>query len=408
MEKQQVKSTLSLGILLSLSLAHFLNDSFQSIISAIYPILKDNLLLSFTQIGYITLVYQICASVFQPVFGVVFDKKPSPWYLIAGSVSTCIGLFFIAYADTIYLVLVSVAFVGLGSSVIHPEASRLTRLASGMKHGLAQSIFQVGGNFGSSLGPLLAALIIAPYGQHYIIYFAVAAFIAIPLKYPIFSWYNKIVKRIKAGTDGRGALKRNPLPRKTVVFSLCVLLILIFSKYVYMAGLTNFYTFYLIEKFNVSIQQSQLFLFVFLFAVALGTFIGGPVGDRIGRKLVIWVSILGVAPFALMLPYANLLWTSVLTFIIGFVLSSAFSAILVYAQELLPNKVGLISGLFFGLAFGIAGIAAAVLGNIADVSGIEYVYKVCAFLPLLGIMTVFLPNDRKNSAYKRKNERSFM
>jgi len=394
MENPQVKGSLKLSILLTLSLAHFLNDTFQSVISAVYPILKDNLLLSFTQIGYITLVYQICASVFQPAFGVIFDKKPSPWYLIAGSLSTCIGLFFIAFADTLFLVMVSVAFIGLGSSVIHPEASRLTRLASGMKHGLAQSVFQVGGNFGSSLGPLLAALIIAPYGQHYILYFAFAAFIAIPLKYPVFSWYNKIVKRIKTGVDGN-ILKKNPLPRRTIIISLCVLLILIFSKYVYMAGLTNFYTFYLIEKFDVSIQQSQLFLFVFLFAVALGTFIGGPVGDRIGRKLVIWVSILGVAPFALMLPYANLLWTSVLTFVIGFILSSAFTAILVYAQELLPKKVGLISGMFFGLAFGIAGIAAAVLGNIADAKGIEYIYKICSYLPLLGIMTVFLPNDRK-------------
>ena len=397
MESPQAKNTIKLGILLSLSLAHFLNDAFQSVISAVYPILKDNLLLSFTQIGYITLVYQICASVFQPVFGVLFDKKPSPWYLIAGSVSTCIGLIFIAYSDTLFLVMISVAFVGLGSSILHPEASRLTRLASGMKPGLAQSIFQVGGNFGSSLGPLLAALIITPYGQHYIVYFAFAAFIAIPLKYPIFSWYNKIIKRIKTGVEVRATLKKSPLPRRTVIFSLCILLVLIFSKYVYMAGLTNFYTFYLIEKFDISIQQSQFFLFVFLFAIALGTFIGGPVGDRVGRKLVIWVSILGVAPFALMMPYANLLWTSVLTFIIGFVLSSAFSAILVYAQELLPDKVGFISGMFFGLAFGIAGIAAAVLGNVADVNGIEYVYKICSYLPLLGIMTVFLPNDRKGS-----------
>ena len=233
MESPQAKNTIKLGILLSLSLAHFLNDAFQSVISAVYPILKDNLLLSFTQIGYITLVYQICASVFQPVFGVVFDKKPSPWYLIAGSVSTCIGLIFMAYADTLFLVTVSVAFVGLGSSVIHPEASRLTRLASGMKPGLAQSIFQVGGNFGSSLGPLLAALIITPYGQHYIIYFAFAAFIAIPLKYPIFSWYNKIIKRIKTGIETKTIYNKNPLPRRTVIFSLCILLILIFSKYVY-------------------------------------------------------------------------------------------------------------------------------------------------------------------------------
>ena len=392
--EQTAKSKLQLSILLSLSLAHFLNDSFQSIISAVYPILKENLLLSFTQIGLITLVYQICASVFQPVFGLLFDKKPSPWYLIIGTISTCIGLFFLAYANTLFLVLVSVAFVGLGSSILHPEASRLTHLASGGKHGLAQSIFQVGGNFGSSLGPLLAALIIAPYGQHYIIFFAIAAFIAILLKYPIFIWYYRILKRIKAGVDVKTTVKTNPLPRKTIIISLCILLILIFSKYVYMASLTNFYTFYLIEKFNVSIQHSQFFLFAFLFAVALGTFIGGPVGDHIGRKYVIWVSILGAAPFTLLLPYANLLWTCILTIFIGFILSSAFSAILVYAQELLPSKVGLISGLFFGLAFGIAGIAAAILGNLADTHGIEYVYRICAYLPLLGIVTVFLPNVR--------------
>lgn len=369
-----------------------MNDAFQSIISAVYPILKDNLLLTFTQIGLITLVYQICASVFQPVFGFLFDKRPGPWYLIIGSTSTCIGLFFLAYADSLFLVLTSVAFVGLGSSIIHPEASRLTHLASGGKHGLAQSIFQVGGNFGSSLGPLLAALIIAPYGQRYIVFFAYAAFVAIFLKFPIFTWYSKKLKRIKAGAESKTVAKNHSLPRKTVVLSLCILLILIFSKYVYMASLTNFYTFYLIEKFEVNIQQSQFYLFAFLFAVALGTFVGGPVGDRIGRKYVIWASILGAAPFTLLLPHANLFWTCILTIFIGFILSSAFSAILVYAQELLPAKVGLISGLFFGLAFGIAGIAAAVLGNLADTHSIEYVYKICAYLPLLGIVTVFLPN----------------
>ena len=395
MDKSQVKGTLKLGILLSLSLAHFLNDSFQSIISAIYPILKDNLMLTFTEIGFITLVYQICASVFQPAFGFLFDKKPSPWYLIIGSISTCIGLFFISFADTLFLVLISVAFVGLGSSILHPEASRLTRLASGMKHGLAQSIFQVGGNTGSSLGPLLAALIIAPYGQRYVLIFAVAAFIAILLKYPIFSWYKKIISRMKMAAEAKASVRKSPLSRKMVFFSFFILLILIFSKYVYMASLTNFYTFYLIEKFDVSIQQSQLFLFVFLFAIALGTFIGGPVGDRIGRKSVMWVSILGTAPFALMLPHADLLWTCVLTFFIGFILSSAFTAILIYAQELLPGKVGFVSGFFFGFAFGIAGIAAAILGSVADTTGLDYVYNICAYLPLLGVVAIFLPNDRK-------------
>lgn len=394
MEKSSTPSNTTFKILFSLSLAHFLNDAFQSIISAVYPILKDNLLLSFTQIGLITLVYQICASVFQPVFGLLFDKKPSPWYLVIGTISTCIGLIFLAYANSLFLVLISVAFVGLGSSITHPEASRLTHLASGGKHGLAQSIFQVGGNLGSSLGPLLAALIIAPYGQKYILFFAIAAFIAVFFKLPIFTWYRGKLRRIKAGMEKKTVAKSHHLPRKTVILSLCVLLILIFSKYVYMASLTNFYTFYLIEKFQVSIQHSQFYLFAFLFAVAAGTLIGGPVGDKIGRKYVIWISILGAAPFTLLLPYANLFWTCILTMLIGFVLSSAFSAILVYAQELLPTKVGLISGLFFGLAFGIAGIAAAVLGKVADAEGIEYVYKICSYLPLLGIVTIFLPNVR--------------
>jgi Arabinose efflux permease len=396
MGNSQVKGALKLSILLSLSLAHFLNDAFQSVISAVYPIMKDKLEFTFAQIGAITLVYQICASVFQPAFGVLFDKKPSPWYLIIGSTSTCIGLFLIAYAGSLPAVMVSVVFIGLGSAIIHPESSRLTRLASGMRHGLAQSIFQVGGNAGSSLGPLLAALIIAPYGMRYILIFAVVAFIAIPIKYPIFNWYSKVIKRMKTEREMKVSVKKSSLPNKTVIFSLCVLLILIFSKYVYMASLTNFYTFYLIEKFDVTIQQSQLFLFVFLFAIALGTFVGGPVGDRIGRKVVMWVSILGTAPFAIMLPHADLLWTSILTFFIGFILSSAFSAILVYAQDLLPGKVGLVSGFFFGFAFGIAGIAAAILGNIADSTGVEYIYNVCAYLPLLGVAAIFLPNDRKS------------
>lgn len=400
MENSSVGNNIKLGILFSLSLAHFLNDAFQSVVSAVYPILKENLALSFQQIGLITLVYQICASVFQPMFGVLFDKKPSPYYLLIGSLSTCVGLCFLAFADTLPLVLSSVAFIGLGSSIIHPEASRMTHLASGGKHGLAQSIFQVGGNFGSSLGPLLAALIISPYGQKHIVFFAIVAFLAVLMKRPLFIWYRNYLKQIKIKPPVKVNAATSALPRKMVIMSLAILLVLIFSKYVYMASLTNFYTFYLIEKFGVTIQHSQYFLFVFLFSVALGTFVGGPVGDRIGRKYVIWVSILGAAPFTLMLPHANLLWTCILTFFIGFILSSAFSAILVYAQELLPSKVGLISGLFFGLAFGIAGIAAAILGNMADIKGIEYVYNLCAYLPLLGIVTAFLPNVRlhKNKA----------
>ena len=379
-------------ILFSLSLAHLCNDAFQSVIPAVYPILKENLVLSFAQIGLITLVYQICASVFQPVFGVVFDKRPSIWYLPISSMSTVVGLALLAYAGTFSAVLVAVAFVGLGSSVLHPEASRLTHFASGGKHGLAQSIFQVGGNLGGSLGPLLAALIIAPYGQHYIVIFAVLAFATIYLKRPITKWYKEKIEDKLRKKEATVEVPSIQLSRGKIIFSLSILLLLVFSKYIYMASLTNFYTFYLMGKFGVTAQQSQFYLFAFLFAVALGTLLGGPIGDRMGRKFVIWVSILGAAPFALLMPHADLLWTCVLSIVIGLVLSSAFSAILVYAQELLPSKLGLVSGFFFGVMFGIAGIAAAVLGDIADAKGIEYVYNFCAYMPLMGCVAFFLPS----------------
>ena len=382
----------SMNILFALSLAHLLNDMLQSVVSASYPVIKDNLSLTFGQVGIIAFVYQICASVFQPAFGVLFDKKPSPWYLSLGTSSTLVGLLILAFAHSVYMVMVAVAFVGLGSSIIHPEASRLTHYASGGKHGLAQSIFQVGGNFGGSIGPLLAALIIAPYGQEYMVVFAGIAVISILTKRPITKWYAERIKTLKSRTASKEVIHRVRLTKHQVYYSLIILLVLIFSKYVYTASLTNYYTFYLIEKFNVTTQQSQLFLFAFLFASAAGTLVGGPIGDRFGRKYVIWFSILGTAPFSLLMPHADLFWTCVLSIIIGFVLSSAFSAILVYAQELLPTKVGLISGLFFGLAFGIAGVAAAVLGNVADHQGIEYVYNFCAYMPLLGFIAIFLPN----------------
>ena len=391
MASQPQAGKTAMTILFSLSLAHLCNDAFQSVIPAVYPILKENLVLSFAQIGLITLVYQICASVFQPVFGVVFDKRPSIWYLPFSSMSTAVGLALLAYAGTFPAVLVAVAFVGLGSSVLHPEASRLTPFASGGKHGLAQSIFQVGGNLGGSLGPLLAALIIAPYGQHYIVIFAVLAFATIYLKRPITKWYKEKIEDKLRKKEPVVELPSIRLSRGKIVFSLTILLLLVFSKYVYMASLTNFYTFYLMGKFGVTAQQSQFYLFAFLFAVALGTLLGGPVGDRMGRKFVIWVSILGAAPFALLMPHANLVWTCVLSIVIGLVLSSAFSAILVYAQELLPSKLGLVSGFFFGVMFGIAGIAAAVLGDIADAKGIEYVYNFCAYMPLMGCVAFFLP-----------------
>lgn len=382
-------------VLLALGLSHLLNDTLQSVITAVYPLLKESMALSFVQIGFITLVYQISASVFQPLVGFYLDKKPNPWFLPIGMSFTLIGLVVLAFSGTLHQVLFSVFLVGIGSSILHPEASRLTSLASGGKRGLAQSVFQVGGNMGSSLGPLLAALCIAPYGQRNIVFFALLALCAIIVMIPICRWYKRKLKALRLNKDGMKTEVVSPLSRKKTIFSLSVLLILIFSKYVYLASITSYYTFFLIEKFDVTVRDSQFFLFAFLFASALGILLGGPVGDKVGRKYVIWVSILGAAPFSLIMPHANLLWTCILSILIGLILSSAFSAILVYAQELLPSKLGLISGLFFGLAFGIAGIASAVLGGLADKFGIEYVYQLCAYMPLLGLIAWFLPDIRK-------------
>ncbi len=382
-------------VLLALGLSHLLNDTLQSVITAVYPLLKESMALSFVQIGFITLVYQISASVFQPLVGFYLDKKPNPWFLPIGMSFTLIGLVVLAFSGTLHQVLFSVFLVGIGSSILHPEASRLTSLASGGKRGLAQSVFQVGGNMGSSLGPLLAALCIAPYGQRNIVFFALLALCAIIVMIPICRWYKRKLKALRLNKDGMKTEVMSPLSRKKTIFSLSVLLILIFSKYVYLASITSYYTFFLIEKFDVTVRDSQFFLFAFLFASALGILLGGPVGDKVGRKYVIWASILGAAPFSLIMPHANLLWTCILSILIGLILSSAFSAILVYAQELLPSKLGLISGLFFGLAFGIAGIASAVLGGLADKFGIEYVYQLCAYMPLLGLIAWFLPDIRK-------------
>lgn len=382
-------------VLLALGLSHLLNDTLQSVITAVYPLLKESMALSFVQIGFITLVYQISASVFQPLVGFYLDKKPNPWFLPIGMSFTLIGLVVLAFSGTLHQVLFSVFLVGIGSSILHPEASRLTSLASGGKRGLAQSVFQVGGNMGSSLGPLLAALCIAPYGQRNIVFFALLALCAIIVMIPICRWYKRKLKALRLNKDGMKTEVMSPLSRKKTIFSLSVLLILIFSKYVYLASITSYYTFFLIEKFDVTVRDSQFFLFAFLFASALGILLGGPVGGKVGRKYVIWASILGAAPFSLIMPHANLLWTCILSILIGLILSSAFSAILVYAQELLPSKLGLISGLFFGLAFGIAGIASAVLGGLADKFGIEYVYQLCAYMPLLGLIAWFLPDIRK-------------
>ncbi|MBS4865182.1 MAG: MFS transporter [Parabacteroides merdae] len=399
MEQNKVQATtgITFRILVALSICHCLNDTLQSVISAVYPLFKEDLELSFAQIGLITLVYQSAASVCQPLTGLFFDKWPSAWSLPTGMSFTLVGLLSLAFANTLPLVLCSVALVGIGSSVFHPEASRLTSLASGGKRGLAQSLFQVGGNLGGSLGPLLAAVFVAPYGRRHIALFTILAFTAIMVMIPVGHWYKSFLLRLrKAEGETLKTSVCRPLPMGKTVFSIAILLILIFSKYIYMASLNSYYTFYLIHKFGVSVQVSQLYLFVFLIATAIGTLLGGPIGDRVGRKYVIWASILGAAPFTLIMPHVeNLYLTTVLSFCVGLTLSSAFPAILVYAQELLPYKLGLISGLFFGFAFGVAGIASAVLGNMADRYGIEAVYNVCGYMPLIGLVTWFLPDLKK-------------
>jgi FSR family fosmidomycin resistance protein-like MFS transporter len=377
-----------------------MNDALQSVVSATYPILKDDLALSFGQIGLITLVYQLAASVFQPFVGFYFDKRPAVWSLPVGMAVTLTGLLSLAFATTLPWVLGSVFMVGMGSSTFHPEASRLTSLASGGKRGLAQSLFQVGGNLGSSLGPLMVALLVAPYARQNIAWFSLLSVIAIGVMMPVCNWYRRRLRLLARQKMPAGASRQSPLPLGRTVLSIAILLVLIFSKYVYMASLSSYYTFYLIGKFGVTVQQSQFFLFVFLVATAIGTLMGGPLGDKIGRKYVIWISILGAAPFALSMPYVNLGWTVVMSFCTGLILSSAFPAILVYAQELLPYKLGLVSGLFFGFAFGVAGIASAVLGKMADLHGMDAVYSVCSWMPLLGLIAWFLP-DLKSTGRKR-------
>lgn len=379
-------------ILFAISFSHLLNDTIQSLIPAIYPVVKQSYNLSFSQIGLITLTFQMAASLFQPFVGLYTDKKPQPYSLAVGMGFTLIGLVTLSLSSGFYMMLLSVALVGTGSSIFHPEASRMAHAASGGRRGLAQSIFQLGGNAGSSLGPLLAAWIIVPYGQFSVIWFSIIALLAIVILSVVGNWYKGYMVKLKAKQATKSQVNTHTFSRNKVVFAVAILLILIFSKYFYMASLTSYFTFYVIDKFHVSVQSSQIYLFVFLFSVAAGTLIGGPIGDRFGRKYVIWFSILGTAPFALMLPYANLFWTGVLIVPIGMILASAFSAILVYAQELIPGKVGLVAGLFFGFAFGMGGIGSALLGKLADSTSIEYVFRVCAFLPLIGLLTGFLPN----------------
>lgn len=378
-------------ILAALSFCHLLNDMVQSLIPAIYPILKSSFHLAFAQLGLISFTYQLTASLLQPIVGLYTDRQPKPYSLSLGMTSTLAGLVLLSLASTFGMLLVSAALVGIGSSVFHPESSRVARMASGGQHGLAQSLFQVGGNAGSALGPLLAALIVLPRGQYSISWFSAAAVIAIFVLINIGGWYKASTRNSHALAASR--VSAHPvLPRRTVALSIAILGALIFSKYFYLASLTSYYTFYLISKFGVSVGASQIYLFIFLAAVAAGTIIGGPVGDRVGRKYVIWWSILGALPFTLVLPYASLFWTAVLSVIIGLVLASAFSAILVYAQELVPGKIGMISGLFFGFAFGMGGVGAALLGILADHTSIRFVYHVCSFLPAIGLLTGFLPN----------------
>ncbi len=380
-----------------MSAAHCLNDLLQSVITAVYPMLKADLGINFAEIGLITLVYQLAASIFQPVVGYAFDRRPFAFSLPMGMCSTAVGILLFAFCTTLTGILVAVFMVGLGSATLHPEASRITSLAGRQRRGFAQSVFQVGGNFGGSIGPLLVALIVAPHDRRYVAFFLIFAFLCFWAMRPICRWYGNYLRELRNSevrTERHAVL---PLSRSHTIFTIGVIIVLIFSKYIYMASLSSYYTFYLIDKFGVSVSLSQIFLFVFVVSTAVGTLIGGPVGDRYGRKAVIWASILGTAPFSLLMPHVGLAPTVILSFCAGFMLSSAFPAILLYAQELLPTKLGMISGLFFGFAFGVGGIASAVLGDFADRYGIEAVYNFCAYMPLLGIVAAFLPNLRKKT-----------
>ncbi len=404
---QQVEGTaapepggIALPVLWALSFCHLLNDMVQSLLPSIYPILKSALHLDFGHIGLITLVNQLTASLLQPAIGYFTDRRPQPQSLAAGMTFTLIGLLLLAWSTHFATVLASAAFIGIGSSVFHPESSRIARLASGGKHGFAQSLFQVGGNAGSAIGPLLAALIVLPHGQKSLALFAIAPIAAIVMLRRVGGWYERRLTP-RAGSIGSSAVAHHGLPRSQVIRALLILLVLVFSKYIYLVSLTTYFTFYLIETFHVSVRNAQLHLFVFLGAVAAGTILGGPLGDRFGRKYVIWASILGVLPFTVALPHANLALTGVLSAIIGLILASAFSAILVYAQELVPGNVGMIAGTFFGLAFGIAGLGAAALGALADATSVAFVYQLCAWLPALGLLTALLPDLERTSGQVR-------
>ncbi|AYO53569.1 MFS transporter [Acinetobacter wuhouensis] len=387
LDDQNKKQTMVVSIICAVAFAHLLNDLIQASLPAIYPLLKTNFSLSFTQVGLISLVYQITASLLQPWIGLYTDKHPKPYLLPMGMVVTLLGIGLLAIAPTFTVVLIASALIGIGSSTFHPEASRVARFASGGKFGTAQSIFQVGGNSGSAIGPLLAAIIIVPYGQYAMAWFMIFAFIAICILFKVSQWSVQYAQKIVSSAAST-AYKLNG---RTLIRALVVMSVLILAKFTYIASLSNYYTFYLIDKFHVSLQHAQLYLFAFLAAVAVGTFAGGPIGDKIGRKAVIWISFLGMVPFALMLPYANLFWTIVFAMLSGLILSSAFAAMVVYAQEAVPGRVGMVAGMMFGLMFGISGIAASALGVLADQYGIQWVFKLCAFIPLLGLATALLP-----------------
>jgi FSR family fosmidomycin resistance protein-like MFS transporter len=387
--------TTTFSILFAISFCHLLNDMMQAVLPAIYPTLKVEFHLSFAQVGLVTTMFQCTASLLQPWVGFLSDKKPAPYSLAIGMISTLIGMIVLGLAGSYWVLLLAACLIGIGSSVFHPESARVARMASGGRFGLAQGMFQVGGNSGSALGPLTAAVVVASWGQKGVAFYAAAALLAIVVLIQVGSWYKHHgLKRMRAA-------KPAPLQgysRRKVAMSVSILLLLIFSKYFYLASITSYFTFYLIHTFQVSVAVAQVHLFAFLAAVALGTFAGGPLGDRFGRKYVIWFSILGMLPFTLMMPFANLFWTGVLSVIIGFVMASAFPAIVVYAQELLPGRLGMVSGLFYGFAFGMGGLGAAILGALADATSITFVYKVCAFLPVIGFLTVFLPNVTKKPA----------
>jgi FSR family fosmidomycin resistance protein-like MFS transporter len=379
------------AVILAVSVCHFINDVMQSLLAAIYPMIKDDYGLDFWQIGLLTFTFQVTASLLQPLIGIYTDKRPMPYSLPFGMGSSLVGLLLLAFATHYWVLLVGAAFIGFGSAVFHPESSRVARLASGGRFGLAQSLFQVGGNTGQAVGPLLAAFIVVPRGQGSVSWFALGALLGMIILWRVGGWY----AHHHLSAARRKAVDRTlPFAKNRIVLALVVLALLTFSKNVYMSSLTSYYTFYTIEKFGVSVQVSQVLLFVFLGAAAVGTVLGGPIGDRIGAKNVIWFSILGVLPFTLALPYMDLTWTIVLTVLIGMIMASAFPAIVVFAQELLPGRVGMVAGIFFGFAFGMGGLGAAVLGIVADIRGIDYVYSICSVLPLLGLLTIFLPNTK--------------